>query len=92
MLVPEPVDARRAFAAEALVADRKNLIDEQNLGAEFGSDRETQSGGHARRERLGRFVAVRSQLGKVEDVGNVRAHLILGAPEQDAVVQDVVDE
>ena len=78
-----------AFVREALVADREDLVDQQDVGVHVDRHREAQAHVHAGRVRLDRGIDEFPQLGEIDDLIEAFLDLALAEAEHDAVDEDV---
>ncbi len=90
-VLAELLDLLHAATLERLVADREDLVDEQDLGFDVGGDGEPEPDGHARRVVLHRRVDELLEPGERHDVVEASGDLLARHPEDRAVQVDVLD-
>jgi len=78
-----------ALALERDVADRQNLIHDQNVRADDGRNREAEPGLHAAGEVLDRYIDEFPELREIHDFLEVRLHELRRIAEHRAVQKDV---
>src|SRR2546423_9494070 len=81
----ELADLREAFVLEVLVADREDLVDEEDVRLEMHGDREAEAHVHAARVGLHGRVKEPADVGEALDRRHGRVHLLAREPEEGAV-------
>lgn len=89
-VLDEMLDATLALLLEEHVADGERLVDDEDVGLGDGGDGERDARDHARGEVLHGHVHEVGQLGKVDDLLEVRVDELLGVTEERAVEVDVL--
>jgi hypothetical protein len=78
-----------ALLNESFVANRQNLIDEQNVGVGMHGDRKPQAHVHPHRIGLHGFIDECFQLGEADDIIEVLSDFALGKAQDSAIDEDV---
>ena len=88
--IDEALDALLALILEEYVADRKRLINDEDIGLGDRGDGEGDARHHARGEVLHRHIDEVGELGKVDDLLEMLVDEILGVTQQGAIEIDVL--
>ena len=81
-LLLERADEAHALLLEGGVADRQDLVDDQDVGVDMGADREGEARIHAAGIGLDRLVDEVADAGEGLDVVEARVDLVLRQPEE----------